>query len=73
LAWVWSKLTTRKTGHAGSKQAGTDEGEVTLSHPAELSPESHQDMGIGILLRGLKWRADAKAARRRLDRDELPE
>ena len=47
-----------------------DEGEVTLSYPAELSPESYQDMAdrIEILLRGLKRRADAEAARRRTER-----
>ena len=52
-----------------------DEGEVTVSYPAELSPESFQDMKdrIDILLRGLKRRADVEAARRRLDRDDVPE
>lgn len=52
-----------------------DEGEVMLSYPSELSPESYQDMAdrIEILLRGLKRRADAEAARRRLDRDDVPE
>ena len=52
-----------------------DEGEVTVSYPAELSPESFQDMKdrIDILLRGLKRRADVEAARRRQDRDDVPE
>lgn len=52
-----------------------DEGEVTLSYPAELSPESYQDMAdrIEILLRGLKRRADAEAARRRAEREDVSE
>ena len=52
-----------------------DEGEVTLSFPAQLSPESYQDMAdrIEILLRGLKRRADADAARRRVEREDVPE
>jgi hypothetical protein len=52
-----------------------DEGEVSFSYPADLSPESYQDMAdrIGILLRGLKRRADAEAARRRSERDDVPE
>jgi hypothetical protein len=52
-----------------------DEGEVTLSYPSELSPESYQDMAdrIEILLRGLKRRADAEVARRRLERDDVPD
>jgi hypothetical protein len=52
-----------------------DEGEVTLSYPSELSPESYQDMAdrIEILLRSLKRRADADAARCRLDRDDVAE
>jgi hypothetical protein len=50
-----------------------DEGEVTLSYPAELSPESYQDMAdrIEIVLRGLKRRADAEAARRRIEREDF--
>jgi hypothetical protein len=50
-----------------------DEGEVTLSYPAELSPESYQDMAdrIEIVLRGLKRRADAEAARRKVEREGL--
>jgi hypothetical protein len=37
--------------------------------------QSYQDMAdrIEILLRGLKRRLDAKAARRRIDRDDAPE
>jgi hypothetical protein len=52
-----------------------DEGQVTLSVPAMLSPESYQDMAdrIEIFLRGLKRRADAEAARRRADREDVPE
>jgi hypothetical protein len=52
-----------------------DEGPVTLSVPALLSPESYQDMAdrIEIFLRGLKRRADAEAARRHADRDDAPE
>lgn len=48
-----------------------DEGQVTLSVPALLSPESYQDMAdrIEIFLRGLKRRADAEVARRRSERD----
>jgi hypothetical protein len=36
---------------------------------------AHQDMAdrIEILLRGLKRRADAEAARRRHERDDVPE
>lgn len=51
-----------------------DEGEVSLSYPAELSPESYQDMAdrIEILLRGLKRRTDAEATRRRTERDDVP-
>jgi hypothetical protein len=52
-----------------------DEGPVTLSVPATLSPESYQDMAdrIEIFLRGLKRRADAEAVRRRTDPDDVPE
>jgi hypothetical protein len=52
-----------------------DEGPVTLSVPAVLSPESYQDMAdrIEIFMRGLKRRSDAEAARRRQDRDDAPE
>jgi hypothetical protein len=52
-----------------------DEGQVTLSVPATLSPESYQDMAdrIEIFLRGLKRRADAEAARRRADREDVPD
>jgi hypothetical protein len=51
-----------------------DEGPVTLSVPAVLSPESYEDMAdrIEIFLRGLKRRTDAEAARRREDRDDVP-
>jgi hypothetical protein len=60
---------------AGAEQFALDEGEVTFSYPADLSPESYQDMAdrIEIILRGLKRRADAEAARRRLDRDDVPD
>jgi hypothetical protein len=52
-----------------------DEGQVTLSVPATLSPESYQDMAdrIEIFLRGLKRRADAEVTSRRTDRDGVPE
>jgi hypothetical protein len=52
-----------------------DEGQVTLSVPATLSPESYQDMAdrIEIFLRGLKRRSDAEAAQRRANRDEVPD
>ena len=52
-----------------------DEGPVTFSVPATLSPESYQDMAdrIEIFLRGLKRRSDAEAARRHNDRDDAPE
>lgn len=52
-----------------------DEGPVTLTVPATLSPESYQDMAdrIEIFMRGLKRRADAEVARRRSDRDDVPE
>jgi hypothetical protein len=52
-----------------------DEGQVTLSVPATLSPESYQDMAdrIEIFLRGLKRRSDAEAVRRHADRDDVPE
>jgi hypothetical protein len=52
-----------------------DEGQVTLSVPAMLSPESYQDMAdrIEIFLRGLKRRSDAEAARRHVDREDVPE
>jgi hypothetical protein len=52
-----------------------DEGQVTLSVPATLSPESYQDMAdrIEIFLRGLKRRAYAEAARRRADREDVAE
>jgi hypothetical protein len=52
-----------------------DEGEVTVSYPSELSPESYQDMKdrIDILMRQLKRRADAEGERRRRDRDDVPE
>jgi hypothetical protein len=52
-----------------------DEGPVTPSVPATLSPESYQDMAdrIEIFLRGLKRRSTAEAARRRADRDDVPE
>lgn len=51
-----------------------DEGEVSLSYPAELSPESYQDMAdrIEILLRWLKRRTDAEATRRRTERNDVP-
>lgn len=50
-----------------------DEGEVTLSYPAELSAESYQDLAdrIEIILRGLKRRAEAEIARRKADRDDV--
>jgi len=50
-----------------------DEGPVTLSVPATLSPASYQDMAdrIEIFLRGLKRRSEAMAAQRRLDRDDV--
>lgn len=43
-----------------------DEGPVTFTVPATLSPESYQDMAdrIEIFLRGLKRRSDAEAMRR---------
>ena len=46
-----------------------EEGPVTLSVPATLSPESYQDVAdrMEIMLRGLKRRADAEAACRQLD------
>jgi hypothetical protein len=49
-----------------------DEGDVTLSYPADLSPESYQDMAdrIEIVLRALKRRADAEAERRRNGRED---
>jgi hypothetical protein len=52
-----------------------DEGPVTLRVPATLSPESYQDMAdrIEIFLRGLKRRSEAEAARRRADRDDVPD
>jgi|SRR5579862_2222063 len=52
-----------------------EEGPVTFSVPATLSPESYQDMAdrIEIFMRGLKRRSDAEAARRRSDRDDVPE
>jgi hypothetical protein len=52
-----------------------DEGTVTLTVPAMLSPESYQDMAdrLEIFLRGLKRRSDAEAARRRTDREEMPD
>ena len=52
-----------------------DEGPVTLTVPATLSPESYQDMAdrLLIFLRGLKRRSDADAARRHADRDDAPE
>lgn len=52
-----------------------DEGDVTLSYPSELSPESYQDMAdrIEIVLRGLKRRADAERVRRRVERDDVPD
>lgn len=52
-----------------------EEGPVTLSVPATLSPESYQDVAdrMEIMLRGLKRRADAEAARRQHDRDDVPE
>jgi hypothetical protein len=52
-----------------------DEGPVTLTVPAVLSPESYQDMAdrIEIFLRGLKRRSDAEAARRKADRDDVPD
>jgi hypothetical protein len=52
-----------------------DEGPVTLSAPATLSPESYQDMAdrIEIFLRGLKRRSDAEAVRRHADRDDVPD
>jgi hypothetical protein len=51
-----------------------DEGQVTLSVPAMLSPESYQDMAdrMEIFLRGLKRRSDAEAARRHVDREDVP-
>lgn len=50
-----------------------DEGPVTLSVPATLSPESYQDMAdrIEIFLRGLKRRSEAEAVRRRTDRGDV--
>lgn len=52
-----------------------DEGPVTLTVPATLSPESYQDMAdrIEIFLRGLKRRSDAEAARRHADREDVSE
>jgi hypothetical protein len=52
-----------------------DEGPVTLSVPATLSPESYQDMAdrIEIFMRGLKRRSDAEVARRLFRPDEVPE
>lgn len=52
-----------------------EEGPVTFSVPATLSPESYQDMAdrIEIFLRGLKRRSDAEAARRRSERSDVPE
>jgi hypothetical protein len=52
-----------------------DEGQVTLSVPATLSPESYQDMAerIEIFLRGLKRRSGAEAAQRRANRDDVPD
>jgi hypothetical protein len=76
-------------GHASGRNAGDpppapgtlqdvfnlDEGPVTFSVPAMLSPENYQDMvdRIAIFLRGLKRRSDAEAERRRRDRDDVPE
>jgi hypothetical protein len=42
---------------------------MCCAYPADLSPESYQDMAdrIEIPLRGLKRRADAEVARRRMD------
>jgi hypothetical protein len=60
---------------AGRNVFHVDEGPVTLSVPATLSPESYQDMAdrIEIFLRGLKRRSDAEAARRKQDREDVPE
>jgi hypothetical protein len=52
-----------------------DEGQVTFTVPAILSPESYQDMAdrIEIFLRGLKRRSDAEAVRRHVERDDAPD
>ena len=52
-----------------------DEGPVTLTIPAVLSPESYEDMAdrIEIFMRGLKRRSDAEVARRLFRSDEVPE
>jgi hypothetical protein len=52
-------------GEAVQEIFNLDEGPVTLTVPATLSPESYQDMAdrIEIFLRGLKRRSEAAARR----------
>jgi len=67
-------LTTAPVAGILEEVFNLDEGPVTLTVPATLSPDSYRDMAdrIEIFMRGLKRRSDAEAMRRLHDRDDVP-
>jgi hypothetical protein len=54
---------------------GLAEGDVVISFPENLSAESYEDLAayFELFLRKAKRRAEVEVARRRLDRDDVPE
>jgi hypothetical protein len=51
------------------------EGDVTISFPTQLSADSYQDLAdhLAIFLRKAKRQSEVEAARRRIDKDDVPE